>query len=119
MKIAAFEVRPDEKTSFARWAKAYNVEVKEYSEIPSLENADLAAGCEGVTFLGQGKINRELLAEYKKLGVKCVSTRTIGSDHIDLEAARELGIHGLQRELRAGQRGRFHDHDDADVLTPV
>ena len=34
MKIAAFEVRPDEKTSFARWAKAYNVEVKEYSEIP-------------------------------------------------------------------------------------
>ena len=30
MKIAAFEVRPDEKTSFARWAKAYNVEVKEY-----------------------------------------------------------------------------------------
>ena len=92
MKIAAFEVRPDEKTSFARWAKAYNVEVKEYSEIPSLENADLVAGCEGITFLGQGKINRELLAEYKKLGVKCVSTRTIGSDHIDLEAARELGI---------------------------
>ena len=32
------------------------------------------------------------MAEYKKLGVKCVSTRTIGSDHIDLEAARELGI---------------------------
>ena len=92
MKIAAFEVRPDEKTSFARWAKAYNVEVKEYSEIPSLENADLVAGCEGVTFLGQGKINRELLAEYKKLGVSYVSTRTIGSDHIDLEAARELGI---------------------------
>ena len=92
MKIAAFEVRPDEKTSFARWAKVYNADVTEYSEVPSLENASLAAGCVGVTFLGQGKINRELLAEYKKLGVKCVSTRTIGSDHIDLEAAKELGI---------------------------
>lgn len=92
MKIAAFEVRPDEKASFARWAKAYNVEVTGYGEVPSLENANLVAGCEGVTFLGQGKINRELLTEYKKLGVKCVSTRTIGSDHIDLEAAKELGI---------------------------
>ena len=92
MKIAAFEVRPDEKTSFARWAKVYHADVTEYSEVPSLENASLAAGCVGVTFLGQGKINRELLAEYKKLGVKCVSTRTIGSDHIDLEAAKELGI---------------------------
>lgn len=67
MKIAAFEVRPDEKTSFARWAKAYNVEVKEYSEIPSLENADLAAGCEGVTFLGQGKINRNFWRNIKNL----------------------------------------------------
>ena len=35
---------------------------------------------------------REKLTGNKKLGVKCVSTRTIGSDHIDLEAARELGI---------------------------
>ena len=43
--------------------------------------------------LGQGKIDRELLTEYKKLGVKCISTRTIGSDHIDLNAAKELGIH--------------------------
>ena len=65
MKIAAFEVRPDEKTSFARWAKVYHADVTEYSEVPSLENASLAAGCVGVTFLGQGKINRELLAEYK------------------------------------------------------
>lgn len=55
------------KHRFARWAKAYNVEVKEYSEIPSLENADLAAGCEGVTFLGQGKINRELWRNIKNL----------------------------------------------------
>ena len=96
MKIAAFEVRPDEKASFARWAKTYNVEVKEYSEVPSLENTDLVAGCDGVTMLGQGKIDRELLTEYQKLGVKCISTRTIGR-----------------------QCGRFYHHDDADVPAPV
>ena len=93
MKIAAFEVRPDEKASFARWAREYHAEIAEYSEVPSLANTDLVYGCEGVTILGQGKIDRELLTEYKKLGVKCISTRTIGSDHIDLNAAKELGFH--------------------------
>ena len=91
MKIAAFEVRPDEKTSFARWAKVYNADVTEYSEVPSLRMRVWRPDAWGYVSW-PGKINRELLAEYKKLGVKCVSTRTIGSDHIDLEAAKELGI---------------------------
>ncbi|RHV85974.1 lactate dehydrogenase [Clostridium sp. OF09-36] len=92
MKIAAFEVRPDEKASFAYWSKEYQVELLEYTEVPTLENAGLVAGCEGVTMLGQGTIDRALLSKYRELGVKCLSTRTIGSDHIDLEAAKELGI---------------------------
>ena len=92
MKIAAFEVRPDEKDSFARWSKEYQVELLEYTQVPTLENAGLVAGCEGVTILGQGKIDRALLGKYRDLGVKYLSTRTIGSDHIDLEAAKELGI---------------------------
>ena len=92
MKIAAFEVREDEKKSFAHWAEVYQAEVVEHSEGPSLENTELVAGCEGVTMCGQGKIDRELLTEYQKLGVKWLSTRTIGSDHIDLAAAKELGI---------------------------
>ena len=92
MKIAAFEVRPDEKASFAYWSKEYQVELLEYTEVPTLENAGLVAGCEGVTMLGQGTIDRALLSKYRELGVKCLSTRTIGSDHIYLEAAKELGI---------------------------
>ncbi len=92
MKIAAFEVRPDEKASFAYWSKEYQVELLKYTEVPTLENAGLVAGCEGVTMLGQGTIDRALLSKYRELGVKCLSTRTIGSDHIDLEAAKKLGI---------------------------
>ena len=92
MKIAAFEVRPDEKDSFARWSKEYQVELLEYTQVPTLENAGLVAGCEGVTILGQGKIDRALLGKYRDLGVKYLSTRTIGSDHIDLEACKKRGI---------------------------
>ena len=66
MKIAAFEVRPDEKTSFARWAKAYNVEVKEYSEIPSLENAD-RQDARGLRFLAREKLTGNFWRNIKNL----------------------------------------------------
>ena len=45
-----------------------------------------------MTILGQGHIDRHLLERYHALGIRCLSTRTIGSNHIDLQAARELGI---------------------------
>ena len=63
-----------------------------HSEVPTLENADWAEGCEGVTTLGQGSLNPELLDRYKALGVKFISTRTIGYNHIDLEHAGKIGL---------------------------
>lgn len=92
MRIAAFEVRPDEEASFQHWAEQYHVDIDIYRDIPSLDNVSLAEGCTGVTMLGQGRIDRELLERYAAIGVKCISTRTIGSDHIDLAAAKDLGI---------------------------
>lgn len=38
------------------------------------------------------KIDRPLLEKFREFGVKMISTRTVGYDHIDLEAARQLGI---------------------------
>ena len=92
MKIYAFEVRADEREAFDRMAAECGVEVIMSSEVPTLANAELVKGCEGVTTLGMGKLNRELLEAYQKLGVRCLSTRTIGFNHIDLVAAKELGI---------------------------
>ncbi len=62
------------------------------NEVPSLDNADLVKGCEGVSTLGMGKIDRALLSRYRENGVRFVSTRTTGYNHIDLAAAKELGI---------------------------
>ena len=47
---------------------------------------------EGVTALGMGNIDRDLLSRYSENGVRFLSTRTIGYNHIDLVAAKELGI---------------------------
>jgi len=93
MKIFAYEVRADEEKAFASLAEEYQVELGMSSEVPSLENADLLKGYEGVTMLAQGKITREILERYKELGIHYVSARVVGYDHIDLEAAEELGIH--------------------------
>ncbi len=92
MKIFAYEVRKDEIAAFSAAAAKYHVDITTSTLVPTPENAGLAAGCGGVTILGQGHIDRHLLERYHALGIRCLSTRTIGSNHIDLQAARELGI---------------------------
>lgn len=92
MKICAYEVREDEKKDFARMAEKLQVEVELHNEIPGPDTAALAEGCEGVTMLGMGKINKELLDMWKSMGVQCISTRTIGYNHIDTDYAKEIGI---------------------------
>ena len=59
------------------------------SPVPTLENADNVDGCIGVTILGQGDINAKLLDKWYDLGIRYVSSRTIGLNHIDLEHAKE------------------------------
>ena len=92
MKIYAFEVRNDEIASLVYCSEQYNIELKISQEVPTINNAKDVLGYDGVTILGQGKINRELLSLYHDYGVKYLTTRTIGYDHIDLQAAKEFGI---------------------------
>lgn len=92
MKICAYEVREDEKKDFARMAGKLHVDIELHSEVPGPKTASLARGCEGVTILGMGAIDKELLDAWKSMGVACVSTRTVGVNHIDIAYAREIGI---------------------------
>ncbi len=92
MKIFAYEVRDDEKKAFERLAEGYGVELTISTDVPSLQNAGEVAGFDGITMLGQGNISRELLEAYKQAGIRFLSTRTIGYNHIDLKAAKDLGI---------------------------
>lgn len=92
MKICAYEVREDEKKDFARMAEKLQVEIELHDEIPGPDTAALAEGCEGVTMLGMGKIDKELLDMWKSMSVQCISTRTIGYNHIDTDYAKEIGM---------------------------
>jgi D-lactate dehydrogenase len=92
MKIAVYEVREDEKQDLACLAQSLAVELRLCAEVPCAANAAFADGCEGVSILGQGRIDRALLERWRSGGVQCLSTRTIGYNHIDLAAAAALGI---------------------------
>ena len=57
------------------------------------ETLALAEGCEGVSVIGYSRVTRNILEGLKSMGIFQLSTRTVGFDHIDVKAAKELGIH--------------------------
>ena len=92
MKICVYNLRDDEKKYFCFWEKKLSVELVVSEEEPSDDNLAIASGCEGVSVLGQTNIGPDLLDHWKSLGVKYLSTRTIGYDHINIDHARKIGL---------------------------
>ena len=92
MKILAYEVRPDEEQALRQQAEQLGVDLVLTADVPSPETAALAKGCDGISMLGQGRIDQELLQRFSQYGVQYISTRTLGYDHIDLGCAASLGM---------------------------
>lgn len=91
MKLAVFNHRPDEADFFRKFCEQYKVEPVYIKEQPSAESIKGAYGCDCASVITT-PINREVLDEFHKAGIRFVSTRTIGYDHIDTEYAKSLGI---------------------------
>ncbi len=68
MKIMVYEVRPDEQADLEQQAALHGVELAVTDAVPTLENAALAAGCAGVSILGQGRIDAALLDAFMPRG---------------------------------------------------
>lgn len=92
MKILVYSHRSDETEYFKEFSKKYSAEVVLCEDEPSMDNAGLAKGFECISIITT-MIPAELVEKFYKLGVKFISTRTIGYDHIDLKKAKELGLH--------------------------
>ena len=92
MKLFVYSYREfDEAEFFQKFAEEYHVELGICHDAPTMENAYLAEGYPYVSIITT-KIDEELMNRFHALGVKMISTRTIGYDHIDLETARKCGI---------------------------
>ncbi len=92
MKVTVYNCREfDEKELFLAYGKELGMELILCPDAPDLENINLAKGSECVDII-TSKMTRELLKGLQNQGVRYLTTRTIGYDHIDMEAAREFGI---------------------------
>lgn len=91
MKLAVFNHREDEAEFFTRFCKEYQVEPVYVSEAPSPQSIQKVAGCDCASVITT-RIDKEVLDAFHEAGIRFISTRTIGYDHIDLSRAKELGI---------------------------
>ena len=92
MRIFAYALRPyDELPCLEALSRELGFDYGWTADYPTLENAELAAGADGICII-TNPMSRELLAAYRELGVRGLATRSIGYEHIDLAAARDLGI---------------------------
>lgn len=89
MKITAYEVRPDEKDYLLAAAQQEQIEITLVQGPMTQDNIDRAEGADGITILGDTKMDAALIEETAKRRIRVVATRTIGYDHIDLEFGEE------------------------------
>ena len=92
MKIAAYEVRPDEKPVIEGLCKKYGIDLISTPANLDKTTANMAAGCDGVTTLGQSDYCNEVLDELKGYGVQVLASRCVGYNHMNCDYARSLGF---------------------------
>ena len=56
-----------------------------------MDNVALAKGCDAVC-LTPCDLSHEVIDQMKEIGIKCIATRSIGYDHIDLDYVKSLGM---------------------------
>lgn len=92
MKLFAFAMREfDELKYFEKCRDRYGITFDYTTEYPNKDNISLAEGYEAVSII-TNPVDEEMLGLFSKMGVKYLATRSIGYEHIDVEAAHRLGI---------------------------
>lgn len=92
MKILVYSFRAfDEKEYFDTLCAKEGFEYATCEDYPSLANAHLAKGCDAISIIVTNMTD-ELLTALAEQGVRYILTRSIGTEHIDMNAARRLGL---------------------------
>ena len=92
MKLFYYNYRGFEEGKYIEmYRKKYGVEVVTTPESPTMENIEQLAGFDCVAIVTT-PIDRAMMTRMKELGIKAVITRSIGVNHIDVKAAKELGV---------------------------
>ena len=92
MRLFAYALREYDELGYMKEAASQlGFEFDWTSEYPTLDNANLAAGHDALCII-TNPMPAELLDAFWAQGVRYLSTRTIGYEHIDVAHARKLGM---------------------------
>lgn len=92
MKIFFYALREyDEQKYVEKFAKQYMFEYGFTSDYPSMENVELARGYDAISII-TNPMYPEILKAFHDVGIKYISTRSVGYEHIDIEYAHSVGI---------------------------
>lgn len=92
MKMMVYSFRDfDEKAYYDDFCAREGFEYVTCPDYPSVDNAHLCKGCDAIATI-VCDINAPLLEALAAQGVRYICTRSIGTEHIDMQAARRLGM---------------------------
>ena len=92
MDMTVFGCEPDEAEIFTKLSSEFGVTVSLIKNAVSENNAKLVRGCRCISVSHKTDLSEPILIALKNAGVKYISTRSIGWNHIDIQAAKRLGI---------------------------
>ena len=92
MKIFFYAFRPfDELPAAEKCAEEYGFAFDWSEEYPTLENLERVKGCDAISCT-PCEMSESYIRTLHEFGVRYLCTRSIGYDHIDLDAARKYGM---------------------------
>lgn len=92
MKIFFYALREyDEQKYVEKFAGQYSFEYGFTSAYPSMDNVQLAKGYDAISII-TNPMYPEILKAFHDVGVRYISTRSIGYEHIDVDYAHSLGM---------------------------
>jgi len=92
MRVAMFSAKSYERTLLDELNAGHRHELVYFDTLLGCGTVALAAGFPAVSVVVNDAVDRDVLKQLAAGGTKLVATRSTGFNHIDLEAARELGV---------------------------
>lgn len=92
MKVAVFNAKSYDRDSLTKANTIYNHDLSFFPVRLNLETVILATGFPVVSVFINDDLSAEVLRQLAQQGTKLIATRSAGFNHIDLDAAQELGL---------------------------
>ncbi len=87
MKIAFFDTKPYDRTSFDRYAAEYGVDIKYFETKLNADTVELAHGFDGVCAFVNDTVDAPVIDKLCELGVKVIALRCAGFNNVDMKQA--------------------------------